>query len=874
MESILTYKCSIDKFLTNTPPIGELYGDEIHLFMHCHMKGYDRTGEGKIPDSSFFDKYGAPIHLQDFWMEGYHAIERMLADHFTSTKNPHIKFPPVAGYAGGTHLYKIGTDHANEPWNWTGWIPRWRKHRITDYKHPRGRSLCNRFFMAFRGNEIQNDFWDYHPCDDEESEVDGTEFDPEQPLQVTNDKYRGGYFYEGNTWARYLHINTIKSHERDKHTSYFKRYNYIVHPLAYRIATNRKPDNSVDGMQWSILNIVNEPHFGNPNEWGEKCNGLEIFNDFTYFHSYNPEYQYTPVEEPNFTIPCHNGEEMNTLVEEVEDYVWWFDTYPLEYAEFLLDTALSRGVYLEPLASNDCAYDRITSICDYQRQIANWPDCPDLDERLNRNTVQEDTLKADPKGVNVRRMTKKCLVKLRKLRKTDTQSEHKRKGISRQFSRMSDLDDGFIAEEADRALKFLDKLPYKDDTAFGYTTLIDPKCELKQMVIGLAGPDGILGTADDIGCLDDASMHAMDYLIEGRHFSHLGVYGLFNYHVYDEKFPIEVEGQEDKCRPCYQMTDNMELIFTFMPCKKEYESSFTHAPKQFVWKYTMQLEVSEEEEETIHGYFNLDDCSKTRLNLTKYNKTKMKWIRFTCFEPASPQQRAWFLPIRGLAFGSPRNLIPREDGIENYVDNPPKMKHHIAIVETTGVIEEEAVVDDEDIEEAGETLLVSVKCLKEADKYFDKVYAVESKELKFYFDMCTDREEENIYAYFLQVCPNQQDIKQLKAVIPDIENINDPILPPRILQSVHGLLELNNRHPTRLDLSNQWDKNTVSSSGIDVDGKNLETGSVVYFYAIDSETFNPIEINPKPTPVSPSYDHEAITCSLTKLEHKSWLGSA
>ena len=179
MATQLTYKSSIAKFLTNQPPLADLYGDEIHLFMHCHMKGYDRTGEGKNLDSSFFDKYGAPIHIQDFWMEGYHAIERLLADHFESTKNPHVKFPPVAGYAGGTHLYKLGTDHTNEPWNWTGWIPLWRKHTIFDTDHPRGRSLCNRFFMAFRGNEIQNDFWDYHPCDDEESDIDHAEFDPE-----------------------------------------------------------------------------------------------------------------------------------------------------------------------------------------------------------------------------------------------------------------------------------------------------------------------------------------------------------------------------------------------------------------------------------------------------------------------------------------------------------------------------------------------------------------------------------------------------------------------------------------------------------------------------------------------------------------------
>ena len=43
----------------------------------------------------------------------------------------------------------------------------------------------------------------------------------------------------------------------------------------------------------------------------------------------------------------------------------------------------------------------------------------------------------------------------------------------------------------------------------------------------------------------------------------------------------------------------------------------------------------------------------------KYEKNKMKWIRFICFEPGSPQQRAWFIPIKGLAFGQPRHLFPR-----------------------------------------------------------------------------------------------------------------------------------------------------------------------------------------------------------------------
>ena len=64
----------------------------------------------------------------------------------------------------------------------------------------------------------------------------------------------------------------------------------------------------------------------------------------------------------------------------------------------------------------------------------------------------------------------------------------------------------------------------------------------------------------------------------------------------------------------------------------------------------------------MHGYFNLQEHRKTQLDLsTKYDKSKMKWIRFICFEPCSPQQRAWFIPIKGMAFGKPRALMRRNE---------------------------------------------------------------------------------------------------------------------------------------------------------------------------------------------------------------------
>ena len=71
------------------------------------LSGYDRTGEGLKLDRSFFDKYGAPVELENFWMEGYHAMDRLLAQHMLAINNREIPFPPVAGYAGTTHLYKV-----------------------------------------------------------------------------------------------------------------------------------------------------------------------------------------------------------------------------------------------------------------------------------------------------------------------------------------------------------------------------------------------------------------------------------------------------------------------------------------------------------------------------------------------------------------------------------------------------------------------------------------------------------------------------------------------------------------------------------------------------------------------------------------------
>ena len=68
---------------------------------------YDKTGEGLHKEHSFFDKYGAPISIENFWMEGYHSMDRMLLQHMLSVGNNKIPFPSVAGYVGTAHLYKV-----------------------------------------------------------------------------------------------------------------------------------------------------------------------------------------------------------------------------------------------------------------------------------------------------------------------------------------------------------------------------------------------------------------------------------------------------------------------------------------------------------------------------------------------------------------------------------------------------------------------------------------------------------------------------------------------------------------------------------------------------------------------------------------------
>ena len=109
----------------------------------------------------------------------------------------------------------------------------------------------------------------------------------------------------------------------------------------------------------------------------------------------------------------------------------------------------------------------------------------------------------------------------------------------------------------------------------------------------------------------------------------------------------------------------MDMVFIFHPANEDKSSNFTYASKDFVWKYELQMKTNDENNEIlVHGYFKLHAGRKTHLDFrTKYKKENMKWIRFVCFETCSPQQRAWFIPIKGLAFGKPRALMRRNNPV-------------------------------------------------------------------------------------------------------------------------------------------------------------------------------------------------------------------
>ena len=96
-----------------------------------------------------------------------------------------------------------------------------------------------------------------------------------------------------------------------------------------------------------------------------------------------------------------------------------------------------------------------------------------------------------------------------------------------------------------------------------------------------------------------------------------------------------------------------------------------------------------------------------------------------------------------------------------------------------------------------------------------------SNDLEFMFPKCPGGNED-ICVYFLQVCPHVQDI-----TIPNKTEKSSKERPPRILQSVHGFYLMHSEYPTKLKLSNSWDKDTVKDK-------------TVYVYDISASTGQPL----------------------------------
>ena len=213
---------------------------------------------------------------------------------------------------------------------------------------------------------------------------------------------------------------------------------------------------------------------------------------------------------------------------------------------------------------------------------------------------------------------------------------------------------------------------------------------------------------------------------------------MFEYDDDVDTFPICITDEAGELHPFhendYTMTKKMKLKFTFLRASEAKTADF-------IWKYEMQLRISNDVSKTIHGYFKLSSEKKTLLDLaTKYDEPKqLKWIKFTCFDPNNPQRRAWFIPVKGLAFTPSKKPFYSSNSNEC----KPSMKrttHHIAKLQKLA---------NRDFEHFVET-----------PEYFNEILAVESKDLKFWLD--EESEDSLMHCYFVQACSHQQNMDLLE----------------------------------------------------------------------------------------------------------------
>ncbi|CAB4012723.1 Hypothetical predicted protein [Paramuricea clavata] len=321
------------------------------------------------------------------------------------------------------------------------------------------------------------------------------------------------------------------------------------------------------------------------------------------------------------------------------------------------------------------------------------------------------------------------------------------------------------------AIGFMKDRPYKLYTAFGYVTLLDPRLKIKNAVF--QEEKGILHMG-----LNEGEILALEYLRKGCYYSTTGLHKLFKYEF--PLIPYRISRQPKKEEMCYDLTNEMELEFTFLKCSDD----MAH----LIWRYTIMREMPGNKLETSHGYFKLDPDQVTVLDLNEtYILAHVKWIYFTAISPRNPQHRAWFHAIRGPAFGKP-----------SFHAKCAELTHNV--VKTTR--RNNTVTATKNIE----------------------VTEVAREDLDFALGVTCN--EKDIHVYFMQACPHQQDFSE--PVNEKIKESSD-LIPPRILQSVHGYFSCRDDHPTRINLSASWDKNTVKNDK-------------VYFYRIDANTGEPFPI--------------------------------
>jgi len=134
---------------------------------------------------------------------------------------------------------------------------------------------------------------------------------------------------------------------------------------------------------------------------------------------------------------------------------------------------------------------------------------------------------------------------------------------------------------------------------------------------------------------------------------HKGIYDAFNYDDSTLKIPFSfnVQPQSDVLwynEKSEKLQDtNNKIIITFPKADPVKRNS------TLIWRYTLEYaDKSKQKRVLVTGYFKLNETKQTILDLSVYANYDIKWLRFTIFDHDNPMRRAWFSPVRGLAFKS------------------------------------------------------------------------------------------------------------------------------------------------------------------------------------------------------------------------------